>query len=85
MEQEVVIVSSGLLSDSIDNKLNTIMEYLQTWALVISVPTLIFSLFGINTGGLIGRETPYESWIVIVIAILLGIVTAWGLRRKEFK
>ncbi|MFO8070066.1 MAG: CorA family divalent cation transporter [Alkalibacterium sp.] len=83
--KDLIESTSGLLSDSIDNKLNTIMEYLQTWALVISIPTLIFSLFGINTGGLIGRETPYESWIVILIAILLGIVTAWWLRRKEFK
>ncbi|WP_423188731.1 CorA family divalent cation transporter [Alkalibacterium sp. f15] len=83
--KDLIESTSGLLSDSIDNKLNTIMEYLQTWALVISIPTLIFSLFGINTGGLIGRETPYESWIVILIAILLGMVTAWWLKKKEFK
>lgn len=83
--KDLVESTSGLLSDSIDNKLNTIMEYLQTWALVISVPTLIFSLFGINTGGLIGRETPYESWMVISVAILLGLITAWWLKKKEFK
>lgn len=77
--------TSGLLSDSIDNKLNTIMEYLQTWALVISIPTLIFSLFGINTSGMIGRETPFGSWIVIAVAILLGAGTAWWLKKKEFK
>lgn len=83
--KDLIESTSGLLSDSIDNKLNTIMEYLQTWALVISVPTLIFSLFGINTGGSIGRETPYESWIVILIATVLGLVTAWWLKKKEFK
>lgn len=77
--------TSGLLSDSIDNKLNSIMEYLQIWALVISVPTLIFSLFGINTSGIIGRETAFSSWIVIAIAVFLGVMTAWWLRRKEFK
>lgn len=77
--------TSGLLSDSIDNKLNNIMQYLQTWALVISVPTLIFSLFGINTSGMIGRETSFSSWIVIIVAVLLGAVTAWWLRKKEFK
>ncbi|WP_177188595.1 CorA family divalent cation transporter [Alkalibacterium subtropicum] len=83
--RDLVESTSGLLSDSIDNKLNTIMEYLQTWALVISIPTLIFSLFGINTNGMIGRETPFGSWIVIIAAVLLGAVTAWWLRRKEFK
>lgn len=83
--KDLIESTSGLLSDSIDNRLNTIMEYLQTWALVISIPTLIFSLFGINTGGIIGRETPYESWVVILLAIVLGLLTAWWLRRKEFK
>ncbi|OJF93764.1 CorA family divalent cation transporter [Alkalibacterium sp. 20] len=83
--KDLVESTSGLLSDSIDNKLNTIMEYLQTWALVISIPTLIFSLYGINTGGLIGRETPHQSWVVILIAVLLGAVTAWWLKKKEFK
>lgn len=83
--KDLVESTSGLLSDSIDNKLNTIMEYLQTWALVISIPTLIFSLFGINTAGFIGRQTPFGSWVVILIAVVLGIVTAWWLKKKEFK
>lgn len=77
--------TSSLLSDSIDNKLNTIMEYLQIWALVISVPTLIFSLFGINTSGIIGRETVFSSWVVISIAVFLGAMTALWLKKKEFK
>ena len=83
--RDLVESTSGLLSDSIDNKLNTIMEYLQTWALVISIPTLIFSLFGINTSGMIGRETPFGSWLVIAVALLLGAVTAFWLKKKEFK
>lgn len=83
--KDLVESTSGLLSDSIDNKLNTIMEYLQTWALVISIPTLIFSLFGINTAGFIGRQTPFGSWVVILIAVILGVVTAWWLKKKEFR
>lgn len=83
--KDLVESTSGLLSDSIDNKLNTIMEYLETWTLVISIPTLIFSLYGINTSGVIGRESSHESWVVIVLALALAIATAWWLRKKEFK
>jgi len=83
--KELVESTSGLLSDSIDNKLNSIMEYLASWALVISIPTLIFSLFGINTGGLIGRDTPFGSWLVIALAVFISILAAQYLKKKDFK
>lgn len=82
--KELVESASGLLSDSIDNKLNSIMEFLQSIALVISIPTLIFSLFGMNTGGLIGRQSPFGTLVVIVVSFLLGIGMAIYLRRKEY-
>ncbi|GAB2500863.1 magnesium transporter CorA family protein [Alkalibacterium psychrotolerans] len=82
--KELVESASGLLSDSIDNKLNSIMEFLQSIALVISIPTLIFSLFGMNTGGLIGRQSPFGTVVVIAVSFLLGIGMAIYLRRKEY-
>lgn len=85
MYRELVDATSGLLSDIMDNRLNNIMEQLETMGLIIAVPTLIFSLWGINTGGLIGRESPWGSVIVVLLALLLGIGMAIYLKRKEFK
>ncbi|EXJ23203.1 Magnesium and cobalt transport protein CorA [Alkalibacterium sp. AK22] len=82
--QELIESTSGLISDSIDNKLNSIMEFLESVALVISIPTLIFSLFGMNTGGLAGRESPAETLVVIAVSIVLGAAVAVYLKRKEY-
>lgn len=81
---ELIESTSGLLSDSIDNKLNSIMEFLQSIGLVISIPTLIFSLFGMNTGGLAGRQSPFGTVVVVSFSLLLGIVMALYLKRKDY-
>lgn len=82
--KELIESTSGLLSDSIDNRLNSIMEFLESIALVISIPTLIFSLFGMNTGGLVGRQSPFGTIVVILISVLLGAAVAIYLRRKKY-
>lgn len=82
--RELVNSTSGLISDMMDNKLNNIMEQLQTISLILTVPMMIFSLWGINTGGLIGRGVPWGSAAVVLLAILLGIATWIWLDRKEF-
>ncbi len=82
--KELIESTSGLLSDSIDNRLNSIMEFLESIALVISIPTLIFSLFGMNTGGLVGRQSPFGTSVVILISALLGAAVAIYLKRKKY-
>lgn len=82
--RELVNSTSGLISDMMDNKLNNIMEQLQTISLILTVPMMIFSLWGINTGGLIGREQPWGSAAVVLLAVVLGILTWIWLDRKEF-
>lgn len=82
--KELIESTSGLLSDSIDNRLNSIMEFLESIALIISIPTLIFSLFGMNTGGLVGRQSPFGTIVVILISVLLGAAVAIYLKRKKY-
>lgn len=38
-----------------DNNLNHIMKYLDSAALIISVPALFAGIWGMNTGGLPGK------------------------------
>lgn len=80
----MIDTTGGLISDMLDSKLNGIMEYLDSAQLVIAIPTLIFSLWGINTGGLIGKDTPLGSLSVVIFAILLGWTTYLYLKKKEY-
>ena len=66
----------------ISNNLNIIMKVLTSVTLVISVPTLIASFWGMNTG------VPFEGqswgfWVVLGISIVISLVLAVFLRRKK--
>lgn len=82
--RDLIDTTGGLISEMIDSKLNGIMEYLDSAQLVIAIPTLIFSLWGINTGGLAGTDTRFGSIAVVILAILLGISTYLYLKKKEY-
>lgn len=82
--KELQEATSDLISSMIDNRLNNIMEQLTSISIVIAIPTLIYSLFGINTGGLWGVNSSSGSLIVVLISILLAVVTYYYLRKKDF-
>lgn len=82
--RDLIDTTGGLISEMIDSKLNGIMEYLDSAQLVIAIPTLIFSLWGINTGGLAGTDTRFGSIAVVFLAIFLGLSTYLYLKKKEY-
>ncbi|EEV31714.1 magnesium transporter CorA family protein [Enterococcus gallinarum] len=74
----------GLFSDMMDNNLNHLMKYLDSAALVVAVPSLIAGLWGINTGGLPGKDNTIGTILVFGLAVLVGILTAVYLSKKDF-
>lgn len=74
----------GLFSDMMDNNLNHLMKYLDSAALVISVPALISGIWGMNTGGLPGEGSKTGFWLVMALGTILAIVTAVHLSRKNY-
>lgn len=66
----------------ISNNLNIVMKLLTSITILISVPTLIASLFGMNVGG-IPAQGNFGFWIMVVISTLLTGVTAFILVRKK--
>ncbi len=74
----------GLFSDMMDNNLNHLMKYLDSAALVVAIPSLIAGLWGINTGGLPGKDNTIGTILVFGLALLVGALTALYLSRKDF-
>lgn len=74
----------GLFSDMMSNNLNHLMKYLDSAALVISVPALVGTLWGMNTGGLPGKQSEIGFWIMMVIAFISALLTAAHLARKKY-
>lgn len=66
----------------ISNNLNIVMKILTSVTLVISIPTLIASIFGMNTW-VPGEGTKIGFWIVLGVSITLSFVLAIFLHKKK--
>lgn len=74
----------GLFNDMMNNNLNHLMKYLDSAALIISIPALISGIWGMNTGGLPGKGSPLGFMIVMALAIVLTVLATIHLKRKDY-
>lgn len=74
----------GLFTDMMDNNLNHLMKYLDSAALIISIPALVSGIWGMNTGGLPGKGSGTGFFLVVGASLILAIVVAIHLKRKDF-
>lgn len=66
----------------ISNNLNIIMKILTSVTLVISVPTLIASFWGMNTGVPLEGK-PWGFWVVLAISVAISAILALFLHKKK--
>ena len=89
---EMANVYSGILSSMTDafasivsNNLNIVMKFLATVTIVLSIPTMIFSAYGMNldADGMPFAGNSAGFIIVIVLALLLSLVVAFIFSKKN--
>jgi magnesium transporter len=67
----------------VSNNLNNVMKFLAGMTIVISIPTLISSFLGMNVKfGIIGISD-YSAIFIFIFSILLSIVVAIWLKKKD--
>lgn len=85
-------VYSGILSGMMDafasivsNNQNMVMKFLTTVTIVMSIPNIIFSAYGMNVNakGMPFANNPEGFGIVIVIALLLSLLIALIFSKKN--
>lgn len=69
----------------ISNNLNNVMKRLTTITIVLMIPTLVASFFGMNV------RIPYFDtqhttpfWVILIISLVLSIITVLAFRRRNF-
>lgn len=67
----------------ISNNLNEIMKVLAALTLVLSVPTLIASLFGMNLGGIPGEHSVWGFGVVCLVSFVLAVISGIFLYKKK--
>ena len=89
---EMANIYSGILNGMVDafasiisNNLNIVMKFLATVTIVMSIPTMIFSAYGMNVAGtgMPFADSPYGFAIVIGIALLCSIAVAIIFSKKN--
>ncbi len=66
----------------ISNNLNGVMKFLTSITIILAVPTMISSFWGMNVG-LPFENSPWGFVIMIVIAVIMTVGVTWWLKRKE--
>ncbi|MFM1565203.1 CorA family divalent cation transporter [Helcococcus ovis] len=65
---------SDLYSNVISNNMNTIMKVLTSVSIVMTVPTIIGGLWGMNTANLPFANHPFAFWYLILISFGLSFL-----------
>ena len=85
-------IYSGILSGTMDafasvisNNLNIVMKFLATITIVMSIPTMVASFYGmnVNSSGMPFADSPYGFLIVLVFTLVLTLIVAWIFSKKD--
>lgn len=88
---EMSNIYTGILSSMTDsvasivsNNLNVVMKFLTTVTIVMSIPTMISSFYGMNVGGIYpGLNNPHGFLLVILGSIVVTGITAFIFAKKD--
>lgn len=87
---EMANIYSGILSGMMDafasvisNNLNIIMKTLATITIVMSIPTIIFSMYGMNFAHIPLGNYEYGFPIIILLTLLLTVLVARLFAKKD--
>lgn len=86
-----VVVYSDILEDTmnaygsiISNNVNQIMKRMTSITIILMVPTLVASFYGMNVKGLTLAEMPFSFYIVIFVAAVFTVLTYIWLRKLRW-
>ena len=88
--QESTNIHSNILSGMMDtyasvisNNMNNIMKQLTSVSIVLMVPTLIASFYGMNVPNTF-QEAPWAFITIVVVSLLISLGCFWVLRRRNW-
>lgn len=85
IEKSTIILEnlSDLYSNVISNNLNDVMKILTSITIVMTVPTIIGGLWGMNTN-LPMERNPFAFWYLILLSFIISVVIIYYLKRKNY-
>lgn len=85
---EMAHIYTDILTSTLDafasiiaNNQNEVLKRLTTLTLILTVPTLIASIYGMNTP-IPYRNSPYTFWIPVIISFIILLVASWNYYKR---
>ena len=86
---EMAQIYSNILNGTMDayasiisNNLNSVMKTLTSITIILAVPTMISSFWGMNVW-LPLQNSPYGFIVMIIISVILTLLVSWWLKRRN--
>jgi magnesium transporter len=83
MYSRILAAMMETFASIISNNLNMVMKFLTAMTIILAIPTMIASFWGMNVIVPFGERTPYGFLIVIGICVFLTGITAFYLIRRK--
>jgi len=87
---EMATIYSGILSGMMDafasvisNNLNIVMKLLTTITILMAIPTMFASFYGMNVVNIPFAQSPYGFWIVLATSIVTAGIVGFILAKKN--
>ncbi len=81
--REILSSMTDTYATIISNNLNDVMKFLASITIVCSIPTMVASFIGMNVPlGNLG-DSPFSFILIIIISLLLSLLIAFILKRKN--
>ncbi len=83
--RDIINGTRELLSDVINNRLNNVMKYLAAITIVMSIPTIISGLYGMNVDGkwMPLSDAPFGFAIICVGTLAICIMALYILKKRK--
>ena len=82
---EILSGTMDAFASLVSNNLNIVMKVLATITIVMSIPTMIASFYGmnVNSAGMPGASSPYGFAYVIIFSLVVTLIAAFILAKKD--
>lgn len=75
----------GTFASVISNNLNIVMKLMTAVTIVLSIPTMISGLYGMNVSGIPLSQSPVGFWLVVALSFAVaGLVAVWFKKKDMF-
>ena len=88
---EMANIYTTILSSTMDafasiisNNLNTVMKRLTSITIILSLPILVTSIYGMNVDHIPYIHSPYSFYIPLILSIALSLIISWYFMKKKW-